>query len=118
MIAKLRKLRTVSTFDVILISLFTCLAVFMSLPIVFIFNHAFKPQNELFLFPPQFFVQQPTLHNFETLFLHASNAMVPFTRYLFNSLVVVSLTLVSVIIRWQVMSWRSTISTLSSSSWG
>ncbi|MFS0855657.1 carbohydrate ABC transporter permease [Paenibacillus taichungensis] len=98
MIAKLRKLRSVSSFDVILILLFTCLAVFMSLPIVFIFNHAFKPQNELFLFPPQFFVQQPTLNNFETLFLHATNALVPFTRYLFNSMVVVSFTLISVII--------------------
>ena len=60
----------------------------MSLPIIFILNHAFKPQNELFLFPPRFLVQNPTLRNFETLILHASNATVPFTRYLFNSLIV------------------------------
>lgn len=98
MMPKLRRLRTASPFQVILITLFTALALFMSLPIVFIFNHAFKPQNELFLFPPRFFVRHPTLHNFETLLLHASNATVPFTRYLFNSLIVVSLTLVSVVV--------------------
>jgi ABC-type glycerol-3-phosphate transport system permease component len=77
---------------------FTALAAFMSLPILFIFNHAFKPQNELFLFPPKFLVQEPTLRNFELLFLHASNATVPFTRYLFNSLLVAGLGLLGVIL--------------------
>lgn len=98
MMLALRRLRRVSPFQFLLVTCFTALAVFMSLPIVFIFNHAFKPQNELFLFPPRFFVQDPTFSNFEQLFLHAANATVPFTRYLFNSLVVVSLTLFSVII--------------------
>ncbi|WP_228551381.1 carbohydrate ABC transporter permease [Paenibacillus sp. B01] len=94
----LRRLRAASPFQVALIAAFTALAAFMSLPIVFIFNHAFKPQNELFLFPPRFFVQNPTWRNFEALFLHASNATVPFTRYLFNSVVVLGLTLASVIV--------------------
>ncbi|RXZ83209.1 carbohydrate ABC transporter permease [Paenibacillaceae bacterium] len=90
--------RKISAFQVILVTSFTGLAAFMLLPIVFIFNHAFKPQNELFLFPPRFLVQNPTFRNFETLFLHASNATVPFTRYLFNSLLVAALTLVCVIL--------------------
>lgn len=94
----LRRLRRVSPFQFLLVTCFTALAVFMSLPIVFIFNHAFKPQNELFLFPPRFFVQAPTFSNFEQLFLHAANAAVPFTRYFFNSFIVVSLTLISVVI--------------------
>ncbi|WP_127506412.1 carbohydrate ABC transporter permease [Paenibacillus humicus] len=98
MIARLRRIRSASPFQAVLIGGFTALAAFMSLPIIFIFSHAFKPQNELFLFPPRFFVQHPTLRNFESLFLHASNATVPFTRYLFNSIVVLSLTLASVII--------------------
>lgn len=92
------KLRKLSAFQVILVTLFTGLAAFMALPIIFIFNHAFKPQNELFLFPPRFWVQNPSWRNFELLFLHANNATVPFTRYLFNSLIVVFLTLVSVIV--------------------
>jgi ABC-type glycerol-3-phosphate transport system permease component len=94
----IRKLRKVTSFQVILITVFTALAAFMSLPIIFILNHAFKPQNELFLFPPRFLVQNPTLRNFESLILHASNATVPFTRYLFNSLIVAGLTLGTVII--------------------
>ncbi|OBZ12583.1 ABC transporter permease [Bacillus sp. FJAT-26390] len=94
----IRKLRNVTSFQVILITVFTALAAFMSLPIIFILNHAFKPQNELFLFPPRFLVQNPTLRNFESLILHASNATVPFTRYLFNSLIVAGLTLGTVII--------------------
>ncbi|ALS29214.1 ABC transporter permease [Paenibacillus sp. 32O-W] len=91
-------LRKVSAFQAALVTGFTGLAAFMILPIVFIINHAFKPQNELFLFPPRFLVQNPTMRNFESLFLHASNATVPFTRYLFNSLIVAALTLVCVIV--------------------
>lgn len=87
-----------SGFQITLVTCFTALAAFMLLPIVFILNHAFKPQNELFLFPPQFLVKNPTLRNFETLFLHASNTTVPFTRYLFNSLFVAGLTLFGVIL--------------------
>ncbi|MDQ6417816.1 carbohydrate ABC transporter permease [Paenibacillus sp. LHD-117] len=87
-----------SWFQAGLIASFTALAAFMSLPILFIFNHAFKPQNELFLFPPRFLVQNPTLRSFELLFLHASNATVPFTRYLFNSLLVAALALAGVIL--------------------
>lgn len=94
----MHRLRRTSPFQVILVVVFTALAAFMSLPIVFILNHAFKPQNELFLFPPRFFVQHPTFANFEALFLHAANATVPFTRYLFNSLVVAAMTLISVIV--------------------
>jgi ABC-type glycerol-3-phosphate transport system permease component len=93
-----RKLRKISVFQIILITLFTGLAVFMALPIIFIFNHAFKPQNELFLFPPRFFVQNPSGRNFELLFLHANNSTVPFSRYLFNSILVAGLTVVSVIV--------------------
>ncbi|MBB6729554.1 carbohydrate ABC transporter permease [Cohnella zeiphila] len=94
----IRKLRRTSPFQVGLVTVFTALAAFMILPIVFILNHAFKPQNELFLFPPRFFVRHPTFRNFESLFLHASNATVPFTRYLFNSVVVAALTLTLVIV--------------------
>ncbi|MFD0671241.1 carbohydrate ABC transporter permease [Cohnella sp. GCM10027633] len=93
-----RKLRKITAFQVILVTLFTGLAAFMALPIIFILNHAFKPQNELFLFPPRFWVQNPSGRNFELLFLHANNSTVPFTRYLFNSILIAGLTLVSVIV--------------------
>ena len=37
------------------------IAVVMILPLLYIFNHAFKPLEELFAFPPRIFVKQPTL---------------------------------------------------------
>ena len=63
-------------------------AIFMLLPIVFIFNHAFKPLNELFAFPPRFFVIRPTLENFENLLSARQLGAMPMSRYLFNSVVV------------------------------
>lgn len=64
------------------------LAIFMGLPIVYIFNHAFKPIDELFAFPPRFFVEKPTWQNFRNLFESTSLGATPMSRYLFNSIVV------------------------------
>lgn len=64
------------------------LVAFTSLPLVYMISTAFKPLEELFLFPPRFFVQKPTLQNFSDLFLVLSGTIVPFSRYVFNSLFV------------------------------
>ena len=64
------------------------MAIFVALPMVFILSHAFKPTNELFAYPPRFFVRVPTLNNFQNLIQVASNSGIPFSRYLFNSLIV------------------------------
>jgi ABC-type glycerol-3-phosphate transport system permease component len=64
------------------------MAIFVALPMVFIFSHAFKPTNELFAYPPRFFVRVPTLNNFQNLIQLASNSGIPFSRYLFNSLII------------------------------
>jgi ABC-type glycerol-3-phosphate transport system permease component len=71
------------------------LAVLMILPILFIFNHAFKPQNELFAFPPRFFVREPTLDNFIELGRVASQGSIPLSRYILNSLLVPDPVLIS-----------------------
>jgi len=64
------------------------MSLFMLLPIVYIINQAFKPLDELFMFPPRFFVQKPTLKNFEELFRTASSTGIPMSRYLLNSILV------------------------------
>jgi ABC-type glycerol-3-phosphate transport system permease component len=64
------------------------LVAFMLLPIIFIFSTAFKPLEELFAYPPRFFVVNPTLKNFRDLLSLMSISDVPVTRYLFNSIVV------------------------------
>lgn len=72
---------------------------FMLLPIIFIFNHAFKPMQELFAFPPRFFVQQPSFENFNNLFKATELSNIPLSRYIFNSVVVTLIVVfVSVII--------------------
>ncbi|VEU81217.1 carbohydrate ABC transporter permease [Haploplasma axanthum] len=60
-------------------------ALFMAMPIFYIFNHAFKPLDELFAWPPRFFVSRPTLQNFQDLFAMTSTTGIPVSRYLFNS---------------------------------
>lgn len=81
------RLRRVDGFQWMLVVLLTALAAFMLLPIVYLFNHAFKPFSELFKYPPTFIVRNPTTQNFNELFLSAQSAIVPMARYLFNSLV-------------------------------
>lgn len=68
------------------------LTAFMALPIIFIINHAFKPMEELFAFPPTFFVKNPTLDNFTKLIKFSRTSGVPLSRYLFNSLLVTVIT--------------------------
>ncbi len=64
------------------------IAIFMLLPLLYIFNHAFKPFDELLEYPPKFFVSRPTLNNFMELFKASSTTTIPVSRYLFNSVVI------------------------------
>ena len=64
------------------------LAIFMAMPIVYIIFHAFKPIDELFAYPPRFYVQKPTFQNFTDLFMQTNTSGIPITRYLFNSIVI------------------------------
>lgn len=58
---------------------------FMLLPMVFIVSNAFKPLDELFMYPPRLFVRNPTMDNFSSLATVFSDSLVPFPRYLFNT---------------------------------
>lgn len=68
------------------------LVIFMAMPIIFITNHAFKPMEELFAFPPTFFVKNATFENFTKLMKFSNTSGVPLSRYVFNSLLVTVLT--------------------------
>lgn len=59
---------------------------FMALPMVYAISNSLKPLDELFVFPPKFFVQHPTLDNFADLFMLMGKSWVPFSRYIFNTL--------------------------------
>ncbi len=66
---------------------------FMLLPIIFIISNAFKPPEELFAYPPRFFVVNPTLKNFTDLFTLMTVSEVPVSRYLFNSIVLTAISI-------------------------
>jgi ABC-type glycerol-3-phosphate transport system permease component len=71
--------------DAFIFSLLTVFGVFFAFPLVFNINHAFKPLNEIFLFPPNVFVRNPTMNNFQDLFIIMSKSWVTFSRYIFNT---------------------------------
>ena len=74
------------------------ICVVMALPIIFIFVNALKPLDELFAYPPRFYVRNPTLNNFATLFSLSSTSNTPAGRYLFNSILASLLTVVFTLI--------------------
>lgn len=64
-------------------------AVFSLFPVLFMVGNAFKPMSELFKYPPTVLPQNPTINNFYDLFEFANSSLVPFTRYLFNTGIIV-----------------------------
>lgn len=74
--------------DFLLALFLLILGAFMVLPIWYAVVSAFKPMDELFIFPPRLYVAHPTLDNFVQLSQILANMWVPFSRYLFNSVFV------------------------------
>lgn len=64
---------------------------FMAFPLVYAINSAFKPLDEIFVFPPRLFVKNPTMDNFQDLFVIMGKSWVPFTRYFFNTLFITAI---------------------------
>ncbi len=58
---------------------------FFVMPLVYAISSAFKPLDEIYLYPPRFFVKNPTFNNFQDLLVVMSSSYVPFTRYVFNT---------------------------------
>ncbi len=71
--------------NILSIVMLAILGAFMALPIVYIVSTAFKPMDELFMFPPRFFVHNPTLNNFRSLSSVLGDSLVPISRYAFNT---------------------------------
>ena len=62
------------------------LGVFMFLPMYYVVIQSLKPLDELWMFPPRFYVSDPTFKNFKDLFTLMSGSLVPFSRYIFNTI--------------------------------
>lgn len=84
-IVKRRKPNRSIAGDIFLYLFLALVAVVMVLPLVFAVSSALKPLDELFMFPPKFFAQNPTGDNFSDLFVTMSKSWVTFPRYVFNT---------------------------------
>jgi ABC-type sugar transport system, permease component len=83
-----RRLNRSFAVSFMLFALLALFGAFMALPLIFAINNAFKPLDELFVFPPRIFVHNPTLDNFFDLVALMGNSWVPLSRYLANTLVI------------------------------
>ena len=68
--------------------LLVLLGLFMVVPLVLSISNSLKPLEELFVFPPRLFVRNPTLKNFHDVFVLMSESWVPFSRYIFNTVLI------------------------------
>lgn len=74
--------------DIAIFIMLTLVGIFMLFPIYLSVIQSIKPAQELFLFPPKLYAIAPTSQNFVDLLNTASNMWVPFSRYIFNSVLV------------------------------
>ncbi len=71
--------------DVGIFIMLAIVAIIMVLPLVYAICQSLKPLDELFVFPPRFFVVNPTMKNYTDLFNLMNDSWVPFSRYIFNT---------------------------------
>lgn len=64
------------------------IGVFMALPLVLVVGNAFKPLDELFVWPPRLFPRRPTLDNFRNISALMSDSWIPMSKYIFNTVFV------------------------------
>ena len=66
----------------------TLFGLLMFIPMYYTIIQSLKPLNELFYFPPRLYVVNPTLGNFADLFNLMGDSWVPFSRYIFNTVLI------------------------------
>lgn len=87
---KKRKPNRSRTGDFLIYFMLFLVAIAMVFPLVFAVSSSLKPLDELFLFPPKVFAQNPTLDNFQDLFVTMGKSWVTFSRYIFNTVFITS----------------------------
>ncbi len=73
---------------ILLFAVLFVFASFTALPLVLIVGNAFKPLNELWIFPPRLLPRAWTMKNFLDMFRIMNDSWVPFLRYLWNTVAI------------------------------
>ncbi len=74
--------------DMVMVLVLTVFGLFMAMPFVYAIMQSLKPMEEIFAFPPRFFVMHPTLENYYMLTQAIGGTWVPVGRYALNSIIV------------------------------
>ena len=85
---KTRKLNRSLGGDIALFMVLLFFGFFSAYPLIMTASNAFKPLDELFLFPPRLIPRNLTLDNFRDLSELIGNSWVPFSRYFFNTILI------------------------------
>ena len=64
------------------------MGLFMFIPMLYAELQSLKPLDELWVFPPKFWVEEPTFDNYFDLFRLMNTSWVPFSRYIFNTVLI------------------------------
>ena len=86
-----RKLNRSLYGDIALFILLLLFGSFSAYPLIMTASNAFKPLDELFLFPPRLFPRNITFDNFRDLTELIGNSWIPFSRYFFNTILITTL---------------------------
>lgn len=90
-LTKTRRLNRSLGGDVFLFLLLMVFGFFSAYPLIMTASNAFKPLDELFLFPPRLFPRNITFDNFRDLSELIGNSWVPFSRYFFNTILITAI---------------------------
>lgn len=74
--------------DAFITVLLVILGAAMFFPMYYAIMTSFKPLDELWIFPPKFYAVNPTFKNYSDLFKLMSTSWVPFSRYIFNTVLI------------------------------
>ncbi|MCL1859459.1 MAG: carbohydrate ABC transporter permease [Oscillospiraceae bacterium] len=74
--------------DIAINAILIIFGAFMFIPMFYAIMQSLKPLDELWVFPPRFYVVNPTMKNYGDLFRLMSTSWVPFSRYIFNTILI------------------------------
>lgn len=74
--------------DILIFIILGLFGLVMAVPMIFAIGQSFKPLDEFWIFPPKIFPINPTGKNYSDLFKLMGDSWVPFSRYIFNTVLI------------------------------
>ncbi|MBE6904107.1 MAG: carbohydrate ABC transporter permease [Ruminococcaceae bacterium] len=85
---KAKKVNRSKTGNLFIFIVLLVFGLYSALPLILAVLQSIKPLNELFLYPPRFWVESPTVDNYFSLVDLMTTSWVPFSRYTFNTILI------------------------------